>query len=171
MIIDKGIYKLIKWGVIHMKESKLIFGTALLIDAFMTGQDETTARKIAYYLEDPEKVLYRLRQIRKKDTTSLTRNFSNEASYKLLKELLCEIYEKNGYGDFKEKIKMDENGQESMRLSLDDILKTYLYIRDYIWENSEKIVDDRTIRKKYSDFMSRVKYALVARRPELLEGA
>lgn len=172
-IIDDGIYKMIKWDVIQMDEAKLVFGTALLIDSFMpkswSGKeaDKTEARKVAYYLDEPEEVLYRLRGFGD-ETRSVAKHFSNAASYKLLKDMLREIYEKEEYGNFNEKIKIND-GQEFMLLSLDDVLKAYFHIRDYFW-NVYKNEDERTMRKRYSDFMSKVKYALVARRPELLGG-
>jgi hypothetical protein len=59
-------------------------------------------------------------------------------------------------------------GQEYMLLSLDDVLKVYLYIRDYLLEKY-KGQDEHKMRKSYSDFMAKIKYALVARRPELVE--
>lgn len=173
-IIDNGIYNLVKNKVIDLDDAKIVFGSALLIDAFLpksweaaADEAKTDTRKVAYYLEQPEEVLYRLRKI-SNETASITRTFSNEASYKLLKELLQTIYEEEGYGAFADKIKLNDTGQEYMLLSLDDILKVYLYIREYLLERY-KDQDEHKMRKTYSDFMAKIKYALVARRPELVE--
>ena len=172
-LIDNGIYRLVRYGVIELDDARIVFGSALLIDAFLPKSWETAAddaktdtRKVAYYLEQPEEVLYRLRKI-SDETTSITRNFSNEASYKLLKELLQTIYKEEDYGTFAEKIKQNE-GQECIRLSLDDVLKVYLYIREYLLKRY-KDQDENKMNKTYSDFMAKIKYALVARRPELVE--
>jgi len=173
-IIDNGIYRLVRDGVIDLDEAKIVFGSALLIDAFLpkswestTGDVKTDTRKVAYYLEQPEEVLYRLRKI-SDETASITRTFSNEASYKILKDLLQMIYEKENYGTFADKVKQNDMGQEYLLLSLDDILKVYLYIRDYLLEK-HRDQDEHKMTKTYSDFMAKIKYALVARRPELIE--
>ncbi len=55
-----------------------------------------------------------------------------------------------------------------MLLSLDDVLKVYLYIREYLLKRY-KNQDENKMNKTYSDFMTKIKYALVARRPELVE--
>lgn len=173
-IVDNGIYRLVKDGVIDLDEAKIVFGSALLIDAFLpkswestVGDVRTDTRKVAYYLEQPEEVLYRLRRI-SDETANITRTFSNEASYKLLKDLLQMIYEKEDYGAFADKVKQNDKGQEYLHLSLDDILKVYLYIRDYLLEK-HRGQDEHKMMKTYSDFMAKIKYALVARRPELIE--
>ena len=173
-LIDNGIYRLVRYGVIELDDARIVFGSALLIDAFLpkswakaADDAKTDTRKVAYYLEQPEEVLYRLRKI-SDETTSITRTFSNEASYKLLKELLQAIYKEEGYGIFAEKIKQHESGQEYMLLSLDDVLKVYLYIREYLLKRY-KNQDENKMNKTYSDFMTKIKYALVARRPELVE--
>ncbi|MGD6806542.1 MAG: hypothetical protein ACQCN4_06250 [Candidatus Bathyarchaeia archaeon] len=170
-LIDKGIYRLIKSGVIDLDEARIVFGSALLIDAFLpekasASESKTDVRKVAYYLEQPEEVLYRLRRI-SDDETKIRKSFSNEASYKLLKELLQLIYDQEGYGPFSEKIKKDEFG-EYLSLSLDDILKVYIYIREYLLQKYKE-KDDLKMNKIYSDFMAKIKYALVARRPELVD--
>jgi len=173
-LIDNGIYSLVRYGVIDLDDARIVFGSALLIDAFLPKSWEkaadnakTDTRKVAYYLEQPEEVLYRLRKI-SDETTSITRTFSNEASYKLLKELLQAIYKEEDYGTFADKIKQNEFGQEYIFLSLDDILKVYLYIREYLLKRY-KDQDEHKMNKIYSDFMAKIKYALVARRPELVE--
>lgn len=181
--LDNGIYQLIKYEVIKMEDRPdIIFGTALLIDAFMpSSQSEdvkTGARKVAFYLEKPEEVLLRLRQMNNKDYTTIERDFTNKAQFKLLKDLLVKIHEDEGYGDFeqeqlkrKQEIeqKVDFKYDESERLFLrfDDLLKVYLYIQKIL---SQKYGDNpKRLEKEYSDFMARIKYALVARRPELIQ--
>ncbi|XES78389.1 MAG: hypothetical protein ACBZ72_05825 [Candidatus Bathyarchaeia archaeon] len=173
-LIDNGIYRLVRYGVIELDDARIVFGSALLIDAFLpkswknaADDAKTDTRKVAYYLDQPEEVLYRLRKI-SDETTSINKTFSNEASYKLLKELLQAIYEEEHYGAFQEKIKQNDLGQEYMRLSLDDVLKVYLYIREYLLKRY-KDQDENKMNKTYSDFMAKIKYALVARRPELVE--
>jgi len=186
LILDSGIYHLIKSEVIKMEERPdIVFGTALLIDAFLPRQwqkesDElkTEVRKVAYYLEKPEEVLYRLRQIKKEDYATLERDFSNKAQFKLLKELLKKIHEEENLGDFEEeqterRKKIEEisgntyDDSERLFLRYDDILKVYMYIQRIL---SEQYHDPKKLKKKYSELVGRIKYALVARRPELLGG-
>lgn len=183
--LDRGIYEMIKHEVISMEERPdLVFGTALLIDAFMPSTFEkedikTEARKVAFYLDKPEEVLLRLRQINEgKDYATLRRDFSNRAQYKLLEDLLIRIHKEEDYGDFREeqnerkafieKVTGKSFGdQERLFLRFDDLLKIYLYIQNIF---SEKYPNDpKRLKKGYSDFISRIKYALVARRPELTE--
>ncbi|GEM_PF-3936288 len=185
-ILDNGIFNLIKYGVIKMGERPdIIFGTALLIDAFLPkqwqGKDElkTEIRKVTYYLEKPEEVLYRLRQINKeKDYATLDRDFSNKAQFKLLQELLKRIHEEENLGDFEEEQRerkefVEEvsgytyDDAERLFLRFDDILKVYVYIQRIL---SEKYPEPKKREKKYSELMNRIKYALIARRPELLGG-
>jgi hypothetical protein len=182
--LDNGIYQLIKYEVIKMEDRPdIIFGTALLIDAFMpSSQSEdvkTGARKVAFYLEKPEEVLLRLRQMNKKDYTTLYKDFTNKAQFKLLKDLLVRIHEEEGYGDFEQeqlerkqvieqKADFTYDEGEQLFLRFDDLLKVYLYIQKIL---SQKYGDNpKRFEKEYSDFMARIKYALVARRPELIQG-
>lgn len=187
MALDNGIYELIKSGVIKMEDRPdIIFGTALLIDAFLpeqwkaeTEELKTEIRKVAYYLEKPEEVLYRLRQVKKDDYTTLKMDFTNKAQYKLLKELLKRIHDEEDLGDFEEeqlerKKKIEESKgftyeeEERLFLRFDDILKVYVYIQGIL---SDKYGDNpKRLKKEYSELMNRIKYALIARRPELLEG-
>lgn len=179
--LDNGIYQLIKYEVIKMEDRPdIIFGTALLVDAFMpSNQSEdvkTETRKVAFYLEKPEEVLLRLRQMNKEDYATLNKDFTNKAQFKLLKDLLVKIHEEEGYGNFEQEqherkqmieqranFKYDEG--ERLFLRFDDLLKVYLYIQKIL---SQKYGDNpKKIEKEYSDFMARIKYALVARRPEL----
>lgn len=182
--LDKGIYEMIKYEVVSMEERPdLVFGTALLIDAFMPSKFEkedikTEARKVAFNLEKPEEVLLRLRQINKEDYTILRRDFSNRAQYKLLEDLLIRIHKEEDYGDFREEqnerkafiediTKRSFDEQERLFLRFDDLLKIYLYIQKIF---SEKYPNyPKRLKKGYSDFISRIKYALVARRSELTE--
>ncbi len=179
--LDNGIYQLIKYEVIRMEDRPdIIFGTALLIDAFMpSSQSEdakTETRKVAFYLEKPEEVLLRLRQMKKEDYATLEMDFTNKAQFKLLKDLLVKIHEEEGYGNFEQEqqerkqmieqkanFKYDEG--ERLFLRFDDLLKVYLYIQKIL---SQKHGDNpKKLEKEYSDFMARIKYALVAKRPEL----
>ncbi len=179
--LDNGIYQLIKYEVIRMEDRPdIIFWTALLIDAFMpSSQSEdvkTETRKVAFYLEKPEEVLLRLRQMKKEDYATLEMDFANKAQFKLLKDLLVKIHEEEGYGSFEQEqqerkqiIEQKANFKygEGKRLFLrfDVLLKVYLYIQKIL---SQKYSDNpKKIEKEYSDFMARIKYALVARRPEL----
>ncbi len=186
LILDDGVYQLIKNEVIKMEDRPdIVFGTALLIDGFLPPQwqkesDElkTEVRKVAYYLEKPEEVLYRLRQIKGKDYTTLNREFSNKAQFKLLRELFNRLYGEEGLGDFEEeqserkKFAEEASGRtydnrEKLFLNFDDILKVYMYIFRIL---SEKYPEPKKREKKYSDMMGRIKYALVAKHPELLGG-
>ncbi|HDQ05959.1 MAG TPA: hypothetical protein ENN36_04460 [Candidatus Bathyarchaeota archaeon] len=185
-ILEESIYKLLRYGVIKMNgEPEIIFGTALLIDAFMPEQWQkgeeikTETRKVAFYLEKPEEVLLRLRQIRGKDYAIIIEDFRNKASFMLLKTLLTQIYEKENYGDFdkeqkerkslvEKKIGKSFGAENRLFVGFDDVIKVYLYIQQLMKKKHGP--DPKRIQKKYSDFMSRIKYALIARRPELAEG-
>jgi len=185
-VLELGIYRLLRYGVISMDENpEVIFGTAFLIDSFMPEQwqkDEdikTEARKVAFYLERPEEVLLRLRQMSKKDYATVREDFRNKASFMLLMKLLMKIHEKEGYGGFRTEQEerrrfVEQSTKRSFGLGnclflyFDDIIKVYLYIRNVVKDVYGP--DPRQIRKGYSDFMSRIKYALIARRPELTEG-
>jgi hypothetical protein len=184
--LDNGIYQLIKYEVIKMEERPdIVFGTALLIDAFLPAswkkeneKLKTEVRKVAYYLEKPEQVLYRLRQITKKDYATLRRDFANKAQFKLLKDFLTRIHEEEALGDFEEeqaqrKAYVEEvstntyNGSETLFLYHDDILKVYMYIQGLLAAEYKK---PNELKRKYSEIINRIKYALIAKRPELLGG-
>lgn len=187
-LLDEGIFELIKTEVIKMEERPdIIFGAALLIDAFLPKKREkdeskkTEIRKIAYYLERPEEVLYRLGQLNDgKDFTILKRDFGNRAQFKLLKELLCRIHEEEGYESFDQEQeerkafvgskteKEYEDTGETLFLRFDDIIKVYVYLRHLL---SRKYPSDhKKQEREYSELIQRIKYALIARRPELMGG-
>lgn len=184
--LDNGILQLIKYEVIKMEERPdIVFGTALLIDAFLppswSKENEhlkTEVRKVAYYLEKPEQVLYRLRQIEKKDYVTLRRDFGNKTQFKLLKDFLTKINQEENLGNFEEEqVKRKEHAEEasghsyneSERLFLchDDILKVYMYIQKLL---ADEYRNPKELKRKYTDIINRIKYALIARRPELLGG-
>ncbi len=80
-LIDNGIYRLVRYGVIELDDARIVFGSALLIDAFLpkswakaADDAKTDTRKVAYYLEQPEEVLYRLRKI-SDETSKHNQNF------------------------------------------------------------------------------------------------
>lgn len=179
--LDNGIYQLIKYEVIKVEDRPdIIFGTALLIDAFMPSSQiedvKTDTRKVVFYLEKPEEVLLRLRQMKKEDYATLEMDFANKAQFKLLKDLLIKIHTEEEYGNFEKeqherkqiiehKANFKYGEGERLFLRFDDLLKVYLYIQKII---SQKCGDNpKKFAKEYSDFMARIKYALVARRPEL----
>lgn len=185
-LLERGIYKLLKNGVIEMNEEpEIVFGTALLIDSFMPEQWQkeeeelkTEARKVAFYLERPEEVLLRLRQMSGKDYTTIKEDFRNKASFMLLRKLLNRIHKEEGYDDFdseqearrkfvEERMRRSFGSGNFLFLGFDDLLKVYLYIQKLIRKTYGP--DPKRIEKKYSDFISRIKYALIARRPELAE--
>ncbi|AFC99942.1 hypothetical protein Mtc_1189 [Methanocella conradii HZ254] len=184
LVLDNGIYQLLKYEVIKMEDRPdIIFGTALLVDTFIPNSDrediKTETRKVAFYLEKPEEVLLRLRQINKeKDYATLEMDFTNKAQYKLLKDLLIKIHEEEGYGNFEkeqqerkqiiEKIANFKYGEgERLFLRFDDLLKVYIYIQKIL---SQKYGNNpKKLEKEYSDLIGRIKYALVARRPELIQ--
>ena len=184
--LDNGIYQLIKYEVIKMEERPdIVFGTALLIDAFLPAswskenEDlKTGVRKVAYYLEKPEQVLYRLRQITGKDYATLRRDFGNKAQFTLLSNFLEKIHQEENLGDFRNeqnerKEHVEEitgrsyNGSEKLFLYHDDILKVYMYIQRLL---TDECKNPKELKRKYSDIINRIKYALIARRPELLGG-
>jgi hypothetical protein len=95
-----------------------------------------------------------------------------------LKQLLNTVNHEEELGDFDEEqeerkrsieeaadISYDDG--ERLFLRLDDILKVYMYIHNIM---SNDYQDTGKRKKKYSELMGKVKYALVARRPELLSG-
>jgi hypothetical protein len=185
LLLDNGIFELIQNEVIEMEERPdIVFGTALLLDAFLpkTWKDtedlKTEVRKVAYYLENPEQALYRLMQITGKDYATIEQSFRNKTQFKLLRDLLIKIHQEENLGDFEKEQEerkkwIEESGgssyDETERLFLyhDDILKVYMYIQDLLVAEE---ADPRRRKKKFSDLMTRVKYALIAKRIELIGG-
>ncbi|MBU7036429.1 MAG: hypothetical protein HXS52_00740 [Theionarchaea archaeon] len=185
LLLEDGIFELIRNEVIGMEERPdIVFGTALLLDAFLpkTWKDtedlKTEVRKVAYYLENPEQALYRLMQITGQDYTTIEQSFRNKTQFKLLRDLLIKIHQEEKLGDFEKEQKerkkwIEESGgfsydeRERLFLYHDDILKVYMYIQDLL---SAEEPDPKRRKKKFSDLMTRVKYALIAKRIELIGG-